>query len=152
MKYLHYKQCLFIYYRIIQRSGGTGGLRDEGLLRAALARPKMRFAGEELYPTVFEKAAVLGLSLIKKSPFSDNNKRVAFEAMDITLRLNGYRLIAEGEERYRLISEMAEGRLDEAKIAEQLKKGSKKLTDLCYSGIMKDDEEMDPCFGSNNWS
>jgi death-on-curing protein len=47
----------------------------------------MTFSGQELYPTLFDKAAVLGYSLINNHPFVDGNKRLAFEAMDITLRL-----------------------------------------------------------------
>jgi len=87
MKYLHLKQILFIYQRIIQSTSGTPGLQDEGLLRSAIAWPQMTFSGQELYPTLFDKAAVLGYSLINNHPFVDGNKRLAFEAMDITLRL-----------------------------------------------------------------
>lgn len=127
MKYLHYKQTLFIYRKIIETTGGALGLRDEGLLRSALARPRMTFGGEDLYPTLFEKVAVLGYSLIKNHPFVDGNKRLAFEAMDITLRMNGYRISTSLNKKYNFVLDIAQGKLDEVEIAEWLKKNSKKL-------------------------
>lgn len=113
MRYLHYKQILFIYKRVVETSGGNPGIRDEGLLHSALARPRMTFGGVALYPTLFDKVAVLGHSLIKNHPFVDGNKRLAFEAMDITLRLNGYQLTASEDEKFTFVLEVAKGNLDE---------------------------------------
>lgn len=127
MKYLHYKQTLFIYRKIIQATGGALGLRDEGLLRSALARPRMTFGGKDLYSSLFEKVAVLGYSLIKNHPFVDGNKRVAFEAIDITLRMNGYRISASLDKKYKFVLDIAQGKIDEIEIADWLKKNSKKL-------------------------
>lgn len=129
MKYLHYKQTLFIYRKLMQATAGLGGLRDEGLLHSALARPRLTFAGKDLYLTLFEKVAVLGYSLIKNHPFVDGNKRLAFEAMDITLRMNGYRISASLEKKYKFVLDIAKGELDETKIADWLKKNSKVLAD-----------------------
>lgn len=126
MKYLHYKQTLFIYRKIIQATGGTLGLRDEGLLRSALVRPRMTFGGKDIYPTLFEKVAVLGYSLIKNHPFVDGNKRLAFEAMDITLRMNGYRISASLDKKYNFVLDIAQGKIDETEIASWLKKNSKR--------------------------
>ena len=53
----------------IQKYGGSEGLRDSGLLESAIARPFQTFGGEDLYPSVFEKAAALGESLIINHPF-----------------------------------------------------------------------------------
>ena len=72
-------------------------------------------------PPLFDKVAVLGHSLIKNHPFIDGNKRVAFEVMDITLRLNGYHLIAGEDEKYTFVLEIAMGNLREKEIAHWLK-------------------------------
>ncbi len=127
MKYLHYRQTLFIYRRIMHFSGGTAGLRDEGLLRSALARPRMTFGGQDLYPTLFEKVAVLGHSLINNHPFIDGNKRLAFEAMDITLRLNGYRITASLNKKYKFVLDISKGKLNEDGITKWLKNNSRTL-------------------------
>lgn len=68
--------------------GGADGIRDYGALESALAQPSMGFGGQELYPTLIEKAAALGFSLIMNHPFVDGNKRAGFVAMDAFLRLN----------------------------------------------------------------
>lgn len=66
------------------------GIRDEGLLGSALERPKVTFGGEELYPTIFLKAAALFESLAQNHPFQNANKRTAFTALVVFLRINGY--------------------------------------------------------------
>ncbi|MBU1487541.1 type II toxin-antitoxin system death-on-curing family toxin [bacterium] len=127
MKYLHYKQILFIYKRVIEASGGSPGIRDEGLLHSALARPKMTFERVSLYPTLFDKVAALGHSLIRNHPFVDGNKRLAFEAMDITLRLNGYQLTASEDEKFTFVIEVARGNLDEKDMAHWLKENTRPI-------------------------
>ena len=89
MKYLHPKQVLYLYQQIIQQSGGTVGLRDEGLLESAVYRPRASFGGHDLYPDLFSKVAALGHSIIRNHPFVDGNKRVGFEAMRLMLRFDG---------------------------------------------------------------
>lgn len=69
-----------LHETIIAESGGLEGLRDGAMLHAAVARPFATFAGEDLYPTVWEKAAALFHSLIKSHPFMDGTKRTAFLA------------------------------------------------------------------------
>jgi len=60
VKYLYPKQVLYLYQQVIQRSGGTLGLRDEGVLESAVYRPQASFGGQDLYPDLFSKAAALG--------------------------------------------------------------------------------------------
>jgi death-on-curing protein len=69
-----------IHEVIIAEAGGLSGLRDAALLHAAVARPFATFAGAELYPSDFEKAAAVFHSLIKSHPFMDGTKRTAFAA------------------------------------------------------------------------
>ncbi len=72
---------------LVQRYGGSPGLRDAGALEAALFRPQTGY-----YDDVVAEAAALFESLAINHPFVDGNKRVAFAAMDVFLRVNGYRL------------------------------------------------------------
>jgi len=69
-----------IHEIMIAETGGLPGLREATLLHAAVARPFATFAGQELYPSDFEKAAALFHSLIKSHPFMDGTKRTAFAA------------------------------------------------------------------------
>ena len=79
-----------IHDRIIIQTGGLEGLRDGTMLHAAVARPFATFAGEELYPDDFEKAAALFHSLIKSHPFMDGTKRTAFASTMYFLERSGY--------------------------------------------------------------
>lgn len=128
MKYLHPKQVLYLYQQIIRQSGGTIGLRDEGLLESAVYRPQASFGGQDLYPELFSKAAALGHSIIGNHPFVDGNKRVGFEAMRLMLRLNGYDLHASLEAKFQFVIEIAKGQLTEQAIADWLKSHSRPYT------------------------
>ena len=59
MRYLSLNEILEIYKRVLQQSGGAIGIRDEGALESAIAQPRMSFGGEDLYPTLVDKAAAL---------------------------------------------------------------------------------------------
>ena len=120
MKYLYPKQVLYLYQQIIQQTGGTVGLRNEGLLESAVYRPQASFGGQDLYPDLFSKAAALGHSIISNHPFVDGNKRVGFEAMRLMLRLNGYDLHAFLEAEFDFVMEIAKGKLTEQAIADWL--------------------------------
>ncbi len=125
MTYLYPKQVLYLYQRIIEQSGGTVGLRDEGLLESAVYRPQASFGGQDLYPDLFTKVAALGHSLISNHPFVDGNKRIGFEAMRLMLRLNGYDVHASLEAKFSFVMEIAKGKCAEQGIAEWLKQHSR---------------------------
>lgn len=124
MKYLYPKQVLYLYQQIIQQSGGTVGLRDEGLLESAVYRPQASFGGRNLYPDLFSKVAALGHSIVSNHPFVDGNKRVGFEAMRLTLRLNGYDVHVSLEAKYDFVMDITKGKLSEQAIADWLKQHS----------------------------
>jgi death-on-curing protein len=67
------KEILQLHELSIQTYGGAHGIRDEGMLESAIARPFQTFGGEDLYPTVYEKAAAFAESLIINHPFVDGN-------------------------------------------------------------------------------
>ncbi len=83
-----------------------------GALESAVAQPRMTFGGAELYPTVVEKAASLGFSLIQNHPFVDGNKRTAHAAMETFLVLNRYEIRATVDEQESVILQVASGRMN----------------------------------------
>ena len=78
-------------------------------LESALAQPQMTFGGEDLYPTLADKAAALGYALIQNHPFVDGNKRTGHAAMEVFLVLNGYEVRAAVDEQEQLILHVAAG-------------------------------------------
>ena len=112
MRYLSLNEVLAIYQAVMKQSGGTYGLRDPGALQSALAQPRMTFGGQELYPTIVEKASALGFSLIKNHPFVDGNKRTGHAALEVFLFLNGYELQADVDEQEQVILQVAANEMD----------------------------------------
>ena len=84
------QETLELHEQLIQRFGGSVGVRDLGLLESALLRPQTGY-----YDTLSLQAAALLQSLIQNHSFVDGNKRVAFATTAIFLRMNGYRLKVE---------------------------------------------------------
>lgn len=77
---------------IIDESGGSKGLHDEGTLRSALGRPKRTAFGQELYADYLSRAAAMLDSIARNHPFRDGNKRTAMAVAVIYLDLNGIRV------------------------------------------------------------
>ena len=111
MSYLTVEQVLFIHMRLIAETGGSPGLRDLALLASAVARPQATFAGEELYPDLFSKAAALMDSLVRNHPFVDGNKRVGITAAGLFLLRNGQRLTASNAELESFTLQVARGEM-----------------------------------------
>jgi death-on-curing protein len=107
VRYLTAEQVLFIHARIIAATGGLHGVRDVGLLRSAVERPRATFGGKDLYRDMFSKAAALMASLIGNHPFLDGNKRTAISAAGLYLMLNGYELTASQKELEAFTMDMA---------------------------------------------
>ena len=113
MRVLTKRQILMLHASLIAESGGCDGIRDEGLLDSAINSPLQSFAGEDLYPTVLEKAARLGFGLIRNHPFIDGNKRIGTHAMLVFLAINGVTLSYEDNDLIRIILSVAAGELDD---------------------------------------
>src|SRR6267142_168705 len=103
MRYLSIDEIISVHAKVIAQSGGILGLRDRGALESAVAQPEMTFGGDDLYPSIAEKAAALGHSLIQNHPFLDGNKRVGHAAMEVFLVLNGYEIRAPVDEQEQII-------------------------------------------------
>jgi death-on-curing protein len=101
--------------------GGAPGLRDEGLLESALARPQHLVAYGRPAPDLAGLAAAYGVGLAKNHPFVDGNKRAAFLAVGLCLLLNGHRLVATQAEATSAMFALAAGELDEAAFAAWLR-------------------------------
>jgi len=115
---------LTLHEQSLAEFGGAAGIRDEGLLDSALAKPENLFAYGK--PTLFELAAGYGFGLVKNHPFVDGNKRVGFIVAVVFLELNGYRFQAtEAEAAVRTLA-LAAGEMSEADFAAWLKANSRR--------------------------
>lgn len=112
MNYLDQQAILELYLEVMRASGGLPGVRDPGTLESAIAQPLASFAGEDLYPTLVDKAAALAFSMIKNHPFVDGNKRIAFASMDAFLRLNGQKTTGPDDEVAEVFLALAAGSLN----------------------------------------
>ncbi len=103
--YLTVAEVLAMQADQIQRYGGSHGVRDQGLLEAALFRPQTGY-----YADLIEEAAALWESLAQNHAFIDGNKRTAFAATYTFLAINGARLAADAEETYAFVAALYEAR------------------------------------------
>lgn len=103
VQFLSVTEVIEIHRRLIERFGGTAGVRDKGLLESALFRPQTGY-----YEDLAEMAAALFESLLLNHAFIDGNKRVAFFATDVFLRLNGWKLSVEANAAHKFLIGMLE--------------------------------------------
>ena len=104
VQFLSRDETLEIHRVLIERFGGPPGVRDLGLLESALFRPRTGY-----YADLAEMAAALFESLIMNHPFVDGNKRVAFFATDVFLRMNGYKLSVDNREAHGFLIGLLDG-------------------------------------------
>ena len=100
--------------------GGDQGVRDQGLLESALARPKNLAAYGE--PDVAALAAAYAFGIAKNHPFVDGNKRTALVALELFLDQNGYELAADDVQCVLIVLALAEGKLPERELAQWIRK------------------------------
>ena len=120
MRYLTIEEVLRLHDRVIERTGGSAGVRDRGALESAVAQPQMTFSGDDLYPTLPEKAAALGFSLAMNHPFVDGNKRTAHAAMEVFLILNGFEIRSAVDDQEAMMLSLATGILKREGLTEWL--------------------------------
>lgn len=118
MRYLILNEIILLHRCIIKQSGGSYGIRDIKVLESAISQPRMSFEGNDLYPTIVEKASILAYSLIKNHPFVDGNKRIGHAAMETFLVLNDYEIDAPIDEQERIIFCIASGTIEKKKFKE----------------------------------
>lgn len=112
---------LALHDRQLAEHGGTEGLRDEGLLESALARPQQTYAYDDPPPDMAALAASLAYGLARNHPFVDGNKRTAAVACETFVELNGLRLEASDVELFPQYIALAEGLVQAEEFAEWLR-------------------------------
>lgn len=127
MQYLTPQDILVIHARIIDETGGSHGIRDTGLLISLTERPKTSFGGKEMYPGIFEKAAVYLESLIQYHVFVDGNKRTGIATAARFLFLNGYVLRVGNKEVERFVLEVVKKELNLETIAVWFRRHTTKI-------------------------
>lgn len=107
-------QVLLLHEQLITETGGSSGLRDEAMLDSSLNAPFQTFDGEDMYPSLQQKAAQLCFGLVKNHPFVDGNKRIGAHAMLVFLALNGIELQHSQTELSDAILQLAAGEMEAA--------------------------------------
>lgn len=114
MRYVSYSELIFINGRLlgdVAIQTGKQKVRDVDLLLASEQRPQASAFGQDAYPDIRQKSAVLLHSLARNHPFKDGNKRTATVAMLFFLQVNGYDALWQAEEALERILDVAEGRM-----------------------------------------
>ena len=111
MKYLSVEEVVRLHEMIVDASGGSQGVRDAGATKSAVAQPQMGFGGQDLYPSLAEKAAALSFSLINNHPFVDGNKRIGYEAAVVFLEMNGFTVSGSINEKESVVLAVAAGEM-----------------------------------------
>ena len=114
------RDALLLHDRLLALHGGAAGVRDDGLLQSALARPQQHYAYADT-PDLIEMATVYTAGIVRNHPFVDGNKRTGFVVGILFLELNGYRFTATQENAAQAVIELAAGTLDEAGYASFLR-------------------------------
>ena len=122
--YLTEEAVIALHNDIIKKTGGTHGVRDMGLLSSAINAPFQSFDGNEIYPTIYEKASRLAFGLIQNHAFIDGNKRIAAHIMLIFLSVNGIELYYSQEELEDLFLALASSEITQDELTKWLKKHS----------------------------
>ncbi len=110
-------EALAFHEQQIALFGGSGGVRDQGLLESALARPKNLFAYAERSLTMGELAAAYATGISGNHPFIDGNKRTAMQVSFVFLEFNGVTVTASQEEACVTFLSLAAGEISEAELA-----------------------------------
>ena len=120
IRFISVDSALKIHDSLIESYGGAQGIRDYGLLLSALEMPKASFGGEELHPTLFDKAAAYLFHIVKNHPFVDGNKRTGAAVTLAFLELNKVVVTVKSEDFEELVVATAEGLVSKKEIAKFL--------------------------------
>lgn len=122
VEWIAYETVLIYHDAQLTEHGGAAGLRDEGGLRSALARPENLAAYGQ--PDLFDLAAAYARGITQNHPFVDGNKRTAFVVAAAFLDLNGQELTAEEAEAAVVFLRLAAGEFSEAELAEWFRRNT----------------------------
>ena len=115
--FLTLDEILSLHQDQVHRYGGSGGVRDLGLLQSAMGSVMATFGGSFLHESLFEMAAAYLFNICKNRPFLDGNKRTAVAASLTFLEMNGIEIDAAEADFYELVIGVAEGKVTKAAVA-----------------------------------
>jgi death on curing protein len=118
---------LILHEESIKKYGGAFGIRDEGLMESAIARPLQSFDGNDLYPSIIEKASAIIESIIINHPFVDGNKRTGYLAMLAYLKIGNIEIMASNDELYNFTISISTSEIHFDEIVHWLKQNTKTL-------------------------
>ena len=113
-------ETLTIHAQQLADHGGSDGVRDEGLLESALARPQNLLAYSDETPSLARLAAAYAFGIARNHPFVDGNKRTALVVSLTFLLVNGFKVTAPRDDRYFIFYDLAAGKLSEDELAKWL--------------------------------
>ncbi len=125
--FLTLDEVVEIHRDMIERYGGSAGIRDLDLLESAIAMPQAGMGDQYFHSTLFEMAAAYLFHIVQTHPFIDGNKRVGAMAAFVFLKLNGFTMNVKEAEFEKMVRQVTEGQSKKAQIATFLQKNSKKL-------------------------
>ena len=108
----------------------SSGVRDENLLASAVNTPFQTFMGNDLYPSIYDKAAQLCYGIANNHPFTDSNKRTALHSMYVYLIINAYDITATQQDVENLIINVAAGNITNVELAQWLRDNTIQLDKL----------------------
>ena len=109
------------------------GIRDKNLLASAVNTPFQTFMGNDLYPSIYDKAAQLCYGIANNHPFADGNKRTALHSMYVYLIINGYDITATQQDVENLIINVAAGRMHATELSKWLQNNTVEIEQLSIS-------------------
>lgn len=120
------REVEIIHSLLIEKFGGSKGIRDKSLLESALSRPFATFGGIDLYPTAIEKAAAIIESILINHPFIDGNKRTGYVLMRLLLLHEKHDIEATENEKFDFVVSISMGKMDIEEIKAWIKGKIKK--------------------------
>lgn len=127
---LEFDEVIAMHTKLIDKTGGSHGVRDSELLKGALENPFQTFEGKELYPSNIEKISVLTHSVINDHCMMDGNKRLGISLMGVLCRLNNINITYTQSELIKLGLDIAEGKLDKKAIRQWIFEHIYRHTDI----------------------
>lgn len=126
IKFITIDDAKDIYNGLIQKYGGTYGIRDEGLLDSAINTPLATFSSQYLHYDIYEMASAYAYHIIKNHPFVDGNKRAGIAIAIIFLDINDIEIEMTNEELYELTIKIATSEISKQEIADTFRKKTSK--------------------------
>ena len=123
-KFLNEELVKRLHTEVVSRTGGSAGIRDNGLLLSALEMPRASFGGQYLHEDLYMMAAAYLYHLVQNHPFVDGNKRIGVAAAMVFLHANGIQVVADEDELADFVLEVAQGMKRKPEIAEFLRQHS----------------------------